>query len=69
MRSDWETIISQACLGRENTYIATQYFLEGVLQVDIGAALNLGRSTISKRLPQILDKLELTAKKLGYLNH
>lgn len=67
LRSDWEDVISQACLGRENTYIATQYFLEAVPQVEIAEELNLERSAVSKRLPKIMDKLKLTARKLGYL--
>lgn len=64
LRSEWENIILQAKLGKEDTYIATQYFLEAVPQIDISVELNIERSTISRRLPIILDKLNKTAQKM-----
>lgn len=64
-RSEWETVIREAALGVENTRIAEMYLLDAIPQVDIGAELNLDRSTVSKRLPKIIDKVERTARKLG----
>ncbi len=64
-RSEWETVIREATLGIENTLIAEMYLLDAIPQVEIAAELNLDRSTVSKRLPKIMDKVELTAKKLG----
>lgn len=64
-RSEWETVIREAALGKENTRIAEMYLLDAVPQVDIGAELGLDRSTVSKRLPKIIDKVERTARKLG----
>ena len=64
-RSELEMVIKEAALGKENTRIAEMYLLDAVPQVEIGAELNLNRSTISKRLPKIIDKIERTAKKLG----
>lgn len=64
-RSEWEMVIREAALGKENTRIAEMYLLDAVPQVDIGAELGLDRSTISKRLPKIIDKVERTARKLG----
>lgn len=64
-RSEWETVIKEAALGKENTRIAEMYLLDALPQVEIGAELNLSRSAISKRLPKIIDKVERTARKLG----
>ena len=65
LRSDWEKIISQANLGVEDTQIAEMYLLDAIPQIEIGVALHLTRSTISRRLLKILDKVERTARKIG----
>ncbi len=65
LRSDWEKIISQAALGQEDTKIATMYLLDAIPQVEIGVELGLERSTISRRLPKILSKVEHTARKMN----
>lgn len=67
LRSDWETAISQAALGKEDTKIAEMYLLDAIPQVEIGAELDLDRSTISKRLPKIIDRVERTATKLNMI--
>lgn len=64
-RSDWEAVIREAALGEENTRIARLYLLDAIPQVEIGAELGLVRSTISRRLPGILDKVEHTARKMN----
>lgn len=66
-RSDWERVIREAALGAEDTRIAEMYLLDAIAQVDIGTELNMDRSTISKRMIKIIDKVERTAKKLGIL--
>ncbi len=66
LRSDWEKIISQANLGLEDTEIAEMYLLDAIPQIEIGVALNLTRSTVSRRLLNILDKVERTARKIGF---
>lgn len=66
-RSEWEAVIREAALGTENTRIAEMYLLDAIPQVDIGAELNLSRSTISKRLPGIVDRIERTARKLNMI--
>lgn len=63
-RSDWETVIQEAALGLEDTQIARMYLLDAIPQVEIGAAVNLERSTVSRRLLRIIDRLERTARKL-----
>ncbi len=66
-RSEWGTVIREAALGAEDTRIAEMYLLCAVPQVDIGAEIGLSRSTVSRRLPKIVDKVERTARKLGML--
>lgn len=65
-RSDWERVIYEAALGTEDTRIAKLYLLDAVAHVDIGAELGLSRSAMSKRLRRIVDKVERTARRLGY---
>lgn len=64
-RSDWERVIFQATLGQEDTKIATMYLLDAIPQIDIGIELGLERSTVSRRLPKILSKIERTARKIN----
>lgn len=66
LRSDWERIILQANLGKEDTKIAEMYLLDAIPQIEIGAELNLTRSTVSRRLLKILDKVERTASKINF---
>lgn len=65
--SDWVRVIEQANLGKQDTLIAQRYLLEAIPQIEIAAELDIDRSTISRRLPHILDKLERTAAKLGIM--
>lgn len=64
-RKEWIKIINQAALGKEDKFIAKLYLLDAVPQIDIAVKLNMERSTISRRLPRILDKIERTAHKIG----
>lgn len=63
--ADWEAVIKQANLGKEDTKIAEMYLLDATPQVDIGEEVGLERSTVSRRLLGIMDKLERTARKMG----
>src|SRR5699024_9206685 len=56
--------IDQACLGIEDTLIAQQYLLDRLPQVDVAAEIGCDRSTISRRLPYIIAKVQDTAKRL-----
>lgn len=64
-RSDWEMVIREAALGAENTRIAEMYLLDAIPQAEIGAELGLARSTVSRRLPGIMDKVERAARKMN----
>jgi len=64
-------IIEQANLGQEDSYIASRYLLDAIPQIDIAEEMgerfgkSYNRSTISRRLPNIIRKIERTAVKLG----
>ena len=64
LRSEMEIAISEANLGNSDSLIAKRYFLERVPQMDIAAELDIERSTISRRLPFIIEKVEKTAQRL-----
>ena len=63
-------IIEQAALGEEDTFIATRYLLDRIPQIEIAEELgdkfekSYNRSTISRRLPRIIHKIERAAIKL-----
>ena len=67
LRSDWERVIDQAALGLEDTKIARMYLLDAIPQIDIAAELHLDRSTISKRMPKIVAKIEKAARKMNII--
>ena len=65
LRSEMETAISEANLGNSDSLIAKRYLLERIPQIDIAIELDLERSTISRRLPSIIDRVEKTAQRLN----
>lgn len=67
LRSDWEKVIGEAALGKEDTQIAMMYLLDAIPQIDIGVELNLDRTTVSRRLTKILPRIERTARKLNIM--
>jgi hypothetical protein len=60
-----EKAISEANLGNSDSLIAKRYLLERIPQIDIAIELDLERSTISRRLPSIIDRVEKTAQRLN----
>ncbi len=65
LRSEMEKAISEANLGNSDSLIAKRYLLERIPQIDIAIELDLERSTISRRLPSIIDRVEKTAQRLS----
>lgn len=63
-RSDWELVIREAALGVEDTRIAELYLLDAVPQIEIGAELRIDRSTVSRRLVRIIDRIARTADRM-----
>lgn len=63
-RQGMEAVIYQANLGRENSQIAQLYFVDKLPQVDVATELYLGRATIQRRLPEIVQQMRRTSSKL-----
>lgn len=65
LKRDLETAIDQANLGEEDTLIARRYLIDQVPQIDIAVEIGMERSTISRRLPRILDRVLWAAERMG----
>ncbi len=65
LRSEMEEAVREANLGDEETVIAGKYLIAHWPQIDIAAMLGCDRSTVSKRMPKILKKVEDAARKLA----
>ena len=64
-RQGMETVIREANLGREDTQIARLYYVDKLPQVDVATELYLGRATVQRRLPGILQRMERASKILN----
>lgn len=64
LRSEMETAISEANLGNSDSLIAKRYLIEQIPQIDIAIELDLERSTVSRRMPSIIKRVEQTAQRL-----
>ena len=67
LRTEWETVIMQASLSGEDSRIAQMCLLEKLPQMDAACELGIHRSTVSRRLPEIMTQMRRTAQKMGYL--
>ena len=56
--------IDQANLGQFDTRVAKRYLIDRLLQNDIAAELGCDRSSVSRRIPHIIAKVEWAAKQL-----
>lgn len=63
-RKDMEDVIYQANLGRENAQIAQLYFVDKLPQVDVATELYLGRATVQRRLPEIMERMKAASGNL-----
>ena len=59
-----ESVIYQSNLGREDEKIAQLYFVDKLPQVDVATELYLGRATVQRRLPGIMQRMRDTSSKL-----
>lgn len=62
--AEMQRVIEQANVGTENERIAQLYFVERRPQVDVAAELYLGRATVQRRIPEILNRMEKTSKRI-----
>lgn len=64
LKSEMEACIDQANLGTVDTMIARRYLIDKWPQIEIAAELGWARSTVSDRMPRILQKMVRTAQKM-----
>ena len=57
-------MIYQSNLGRENAQIAQLYFVDKLPQVDVATELYLGRATVQRRLPEIMERMKAASGNL-----
>lgn len=67
LAGDWERVISEAMLGAEDRKIVHLYIVERLPQVDVADALHMDRSTISRRMGEILKEAQRTAERLNLI--
>ncbi len=65
LRGEMETAIYQANLGEFDSRVAHKYLIDQIPQIDIATEFGYERSAISKRIPRIIEKVELAAVKLN----
>lgn len=64
LAGDWERVLGQAMLGREDREIGRMYILERMPQIDIAEELHMHRSTVSRHMDKIMIEARRTAEKL-----
>ena len=64
LRKDMESVIYQANLGREDERISQLYFVDKLPQVDVATELYIGRATVQRRLPGIMQRMRDTSSKM-----
>lgn len=67
LRRQLEEAIEQANLGTFDGAVAKKYLIERVPQIDIAIELDCDRSTITRRVPEILRRIEQTAHQLNFI--
>lgn len=65
LTSEMLECINEANLGQKDTTVAKRYLIDQWAQIDIAAELGWGKSTVSVRMPRILQKVQATARKLN----
>ena len=65
LRSEMLECIDEANLRQLDTTVAKRSLLDEWAQIDIAAELGLGRTTISDRIPRIVNKVRNAATVLG----
>lgn len=57
-RSKWEELIREANLGKQDTEIATRYFIDQECQIDIAIDMVLCRNTVGNRIARARGRIE-----------
>lgn len=64
LKDQMEQAIEQANLGTFGTFVAKKYLIEQVPQIDIAVEIGYDRTVVSRRVKQILPRVEYAAKVL-----
>lgn len=64
LRVEMEQAIEQANLGTFDTFVAKKYLIEQVPQIDIAEELGYDRTVVTRRVKQILPRVEYAAQRL-----
>lgn len=57
-RSEWDRLIFEANLGREDAEVARRYFIDKECQIDIAIEKDTDRTQISRRLGRMRRRLQ-----------
>lgn len=60
LAGDWERVLGQAMLGREDRQIMRMYVMDRLPQIEIAAEMHMDRSTISRRLVHGINEARRT---------
>lgn len=63
-RSEMELAIREARLDKLSEDIARLYLVDGIAQMDVAAELYIARSTVGRRIPAIISRIDKTAERL-----
>ena len=63
-RGEMERVIEQANVGAENERIARLYYIDKLPQADVAAEVYLAQATIKRRLPKIVEKMQIAERHL-----
>lgn len=68
LQSEWERVIREAGYSRQDAEIVRRYIVRKLPQIDVAVELDIARSTITRRLPQIYERARHTAVKLQIIS-
>ena len=66
-RSEMELAIKEARLDKLSEDIARLYLVDGQAQMDVAAELYIARSTVGRRIPAIVARIDKTAERLNMI--
>ena len=69
LHSEWERVIEETGYSREDAEIVRRYIVGKLTQIDVAVELDIARSTITRRLPQIYERARQTAAKLKIIEN
>lgn len=69
LQSEWERVIREAGYSRQDAEIVRRYIVDKTPQIDVAVELDMARSTITRRLPQIYERARHTAAKLQIIEN